>query len=95
MIYANKSDGKITIAAKGNRTDILKEFAFLAKKLVEQEKQHGEDGNIYRELVDAALMTGEEIGKEIVKTEKEIMEKMSGTEEEKKRMMEAMLALME
>ena len=95
MIFVKRCDGKTTIAAEGSRREIMMEFAWLVRKLVEEEKKHGEDGNIYRELVDAALMTEEEIGKEIVKTKKEIMEKMSGTEEEKNRMMEAMLALME
>lgn len=95
MIFVNKGEKEAIIIAKGNRMEILQEFAYLTRRLAEEEWEHGKRGEVLRKRVDAALMTDEEIKEEIEREEQEIMRHLPGTDQEKRRMLEAMLAIME
>lgn len=95
MIYADKGEKKTVIEEKGSRTKVLQEFAYIAQKLVEKERKHGNDGKIIKELVDIAFMTESEIEAECERIKKEIMKKIQGSEKEKERTLEAILAIME
>lgn len=94
MLYVKREGNGIKINADGDRKQIYQEFAWLCVSLVENEKKEGGHPEIFRELLEAAYKGPEELKEENERYRKDLMQDLPGTEEEKNRMIDVILAMM-